>query len=366
MATPPKVSLSIGGQSHAGWEHYEIDSDLLTPADAWQVSLGPGASVIPAGLAKGAPVEVTVDNETVLMGVIDEIIHGVGRDGHSLSLSGRDGAAVLVDCSAPIFVARQVSLEDIVAKVVRPLGIGKIRIDADSVKVREKVNVDPGDSAWDVLANAAEANGLWPWFEPDGTLVVGGPDYSTPTVGTLVMRRSGKGNNVLWLEKHDSIADQFSEVTVLGQAHGTARELGKNAIMASATDASLPLYRPRIVVDSEADNAGIALDRARKLLADGRLRGMTLTALVPGHRFDGTLWRPGQRVEVVSEPHDISGVYFLIARKFIGGREERPLTELTLKEDGVWVLDAHPHDQVHRKARTKGGQVLELIDVTTP
>ncbi|MFX8035950.1 hypothetical protein ABTK80_20075, partial [Acinetobacter baumannii] len=89
-------------------------------------------------------------------------------------------------CSAPVFTSQNLTLDQVVAKIVMPLGVTKIRIDADNALRREKVSVEPGDTAWDALAHAAEANGLWPWFEPDGTLVVGGPDYNAAPVATLV------------------------------------------------------------------------------------------------------------------------------------------------------------------------------------
>lgn len=370
MPTPAdKVQLLIGGQFHEDWESYEVESDLLTPADAWHVSIGIQGGKVPPGVVEGAPVEVRVGGETVLTGRVDEIDHSISKASNTFSLSGRDGAAILVDCSAPVFVARMSSLEDIIAKVVRPLGINKIRIDADNTRIREKINVEPGDSAWDVLSHAAEANGLWPWFAPDGTLVVGGPDYSQPEVATLIMRKSGKGNNIISLDRRGSVNDRYSEVTVLGQTHGTETETGKHALHATVKDEGVSWYRPKIVVDHESDNTAVCRDRARKLLADSRLQGLTLTASVKGHRiispgqpFDGKLWEPGQRVRVFSELHNIDGVFFLMARKFTGGRSQGTVTELTLKEDGVWTLDAHPHKRKHRRGKNSGPG--EIIDVT--
>lgn len=367
MPTPSnEVSLLIGGKVHSRWSGYEIDSDLLIPADAWQVQLGLPQGVIPPLVAEGAAVEVRIGRDTVLTGHIDVVGHPISKSSHTLTLSGRDGAAVLVDCSAPIFTARQASLAEIVANVVKPLGISKIRIDAASSATREKVSVEPGDTAWDTLVAAAEANGLWPWFEPDGTLVIGGPDYSRPPVASLILRKNGKGNNVIELNPERSMAERYSHITVLGQAHGTAVEAGRHAIKATVRDPAVTVYRPRIVVDPDVENTAAAQARARKLLSDSRLKGLTLTAKVKGHRTsDGVLWQPGQRVHVISEPHEIDAVFFLMARKFQGGREQGKTTTLTLKEDGVWVLDAHPHKRAKKRAKghTKDGKELEIVDV---
>jgi len=362
----------LGGQVHADWESYEIDSDLLTPADAWHLTLGfasgeeVGAKLVnglPPEVCAGAPVSVKVGAETVLTGRIDEVSHRVDRRGHTLSLSGRDGAAVLVDCSAAVFVARLVSLDEVMAKVVAPLGITRMRVDAAATRRREKVNVEPGDTAWEVLVHAAEANGLWPWFDPDGTLVVGGPDYLHPPVADLILRHSGQGNNVLAMDLRRSVAERFSEVTVLGQTHGTALESGKHALRASAVDEEMKAlaYRPKIVVDHEADDSELARKRARKLISDARLRGLTLSATVRGHRIvapgeasHGRLWMPGQRVRVCSDPHGLEAIFFVMGRKFSGGRAAGARTELTLKEDGMWTLDAHPHKLRYRSRVVDG------------
>ena len=362
LSPADRVELLVGGKTHGDWERYSVESDLLTPADAWHVSLGLQDQCLPDDVVEGAEVEVRVDGERAMVGHIDEIEEQLGKHEHTISLSGRDGAAVLVDCSAPIFVVRDLSLAEVVVKVVRPLGITQIKINADNTLIRKKINVNPGDTAWEVLRNAAEASGLWPWFTPDGTLVIGGPDYSTPPVATLIMRRDGEGNNVERMSVRRSMHDRFSEVTVFGQTHGTGFEEGKHALKGGYRDDRVKWYRPKIVTDSEADSTQICIDRARKLISDSRVKAFTLTAVVKGHRIvapgqpaDGKLWSPGQRVYVKSEPHNLDGIYFLMGRKFIGGRTGGAMTELTLKDDGVWILDAHPHKG---KRRGKSGGMI--------
>jgi prophage tail gpP-like protein len=352
-----KVELLIAGKTHGDWSSYEIDSDLLTPADAWHVALGMSGGKMPPDVVTGAPVEVKVGGETVLTGSVDEVSHLVSKGNHTFTMSGRDLAADLLDCACPVFTKQQASLSEIVAAIVREFNITRHRIDADKTRTRKKVAVDPGETAWNTLVHAAEANGLWPWFEPDGTLVVGGPDYTTPVVAHLVLRYDGKGNNVLSLDKTESMAERYSKVTVYGQSHGTDLDAGKNDLHASAQDEDVPRYRPRIVIDHEADSIAVCRDRARKLLADSRLQGLTLSATVKGHHIvapglesDGELWKPGQRVHVYSEPHNLDAIFFLMARKFTRSRADGTRSLLTLKEDGVWVLDAHPHNR-HRRGK---------------
>lgn len=362
MPTPSEaVTLLIGGRAHSQWESYRIDSDLLTPADAWDVSVWiPRDQSLPEIVGAGSLVQVQVGTDTVLTGLVDDLNVEVGKQGTQISLSGRDQAAVLVDCSAPLMTLQEASLEQIVAQVVRPLGIRAIRYQGAAHAARRKVQVEPGMTAWELLANACEANGVWPWMAPDGTLIIGGPDYSAPPVADLVLRYNGRGNNVERLAVRLSIANRYSEITVLGQAPGSEIDPAQTKIRATARDRGLRVHRPQIVVDSNCETLAIAQRRARKLLADSRLDSLSITVTVPGHRTSGgKLWTPGQRVHLVSEPHGLNGIYFLMRRSLQRDRYQGTTTELELKEDGAWVLDAQPQ-KVKRKAGRKKSADEEL------
>ncbi len=391
------VSLVIDGKIHSAWSRYQIDSDFLIPSDAWSVTLGLPDGIFPAAIKRGVPVLVRVGNDVVMSGRVDVVQRRVSRQQVSLSLSGRDGAAVLVDCASPVFTSRQLSLEEVIAQVVRPLGVTNIRIEAETSLRNDKVSVEPGERAWDTLERAAAARGLWPWFEPDGTLVIGGPDYTKDSVATLILNRDGRGNNVLDLSDRSSITGAFSELTMLAQGHGqgknpgssmlltlmaraltqkttmmpmifmTAPALQRMAFMAYAAPfGTVPyhFYRPQIMVAGDADNQAQVDYRARKAMADARLNGFDLTAIVKGHRMEnGKLWQPGQRIRVRSEPHGIDDIYFLMGREFSGGRPDNTITTLRLKEDGIWIPDAYPKKRKSRKRRAKVNKELEIIDV---
>ncbi|TAM37836.1 MAG: phage tail protein [Burkholderiaceae bacterium] len=358
-----EVEVLIGGLAHRGWERYDIDSDLMTPADAWHVELAQTEIKLPPSVDIGAGVQVRVGGQTVLSGLLDEREHSVSKRGHTLMLSGRDAAGVLIDCSAPIFGAQKLTLEQVVANIVRPLGFTKFNISAEKLLMREKVNVEPGDTAWDALKHAAEANGLWPWIDPDGTLVVGGPDYNTPVVDTLVMRYDGKGNNIEQATEKRSQVPRHSKLTVLGQAHAVGLNDGRNNVKGEAEDTGIKTYRPKIVVDFEAISNAIASARAFKLMGDARVMGYELRLVVKGHRTaGGALWTPGQRVAVRCEPLGLDGVYFVMSRRLSGDRNNGQQTHLTLREDGVWALYAHPHARKHRRGKNMApGKVFDPV-----
>ncbi|MBK4889817.1 phage baseplate assembly protein [Klebsiella pneumoniae] len=391
-----KVSVIVGGKVHSDWSGYGIDSDFLIPADAWSMRLGLPDGIFPEGVARGVPVQVRIGPDVVMTGRIDRVSRTVSRDQVSLSVTGRDGAAILVDCASPLLTSRQASLEEVIAQVVRPLGIKNIELHAESSIRNDKITTEPGERAWDILLRACAGRGLWPWFRPDGTLVIGGPDYTTAPVATLVMRRSGEGNNLLSLTDESSMERSFSRLTVLaqGHAHSTNKkkelgiidvtspttfsvteeadtseteldtglaETGQHGLQFTVEDPTVTYYRPQVIVMHDADDLEQVRYRARKMMADARLEGYSLIARVQGHRTsDGVLWEPGQRIHVISEPHGIDAIYFLMGREFTGGRPGGAVTTLRLKEDGVWIPDAFPKKKKGRKKRKKKETIVDV------
>ena len=98
----PSIRLSIGGLAHETWDGWSIESDLLTPADAFELELHTKkATRLPEVIREGAPCSLTLDGDRVLTGQIDEFEHDISRQGISMRINGRDRAAPLVDCSAP-------------------------------------------------------------------------------------------------------------------------------------------------------------------------------------------------------------------------------------------------------------------------
>lgn len=368
MQTEDAIRLSIGGLTFETWDGWSVESDLLTPADAFELELFTRDTIeLPEVLIEGASCELTLGRDQVLTGQLDEIEHDISRRGISIRVNGRDKAAVLVDCSSPFVSMREASLADILKEVVAPLGITRVEVRAGTTPVRRRIQIEPGQSAWEALLQVAEANGLWPWIEPDGLLVIGGPDYASTPVGELILREDGQGNNVQRLSTRRSIAGRFSQVTVLGQ-HGqydndgldTARSHLRSVIK-DDTLARRGIFRPKVVIDSATESQDMATTRARKILSDSRLEGFEIRAIVAGHRApNGEVWKPGQRVFVRSEPHGLDDTFFIMARTLRLTRNEGAITELRIREDKMWVLDGNKLKK-HKGKVNKDAAFIEMV-----
>lgn len=349
------VVVEIDGKSHNSWKNYDIDSDFLIPADAFAFDIGvPSDSTILPDYS-GAEVKVRINDTLVMTGIVDTVQHGISKTNRTYRLNGRDKASVLVDCSAPITNVKGLTVLDAVKKIVEPLGIKQVQLKAENNPLLDKVDIDIGETAWNAAMRCANSAGLHLWFEPNGVLIVGGADYSTPPVATLCCMKDGSQNNFEQADLSFDVSNRFSEITFLAQSHGKQGQDNKNDLKWVYKDSEMTTYKPKTVVVSDVDNLESLQKWAKKYIADSILEGFTLTIIVPDHKMqDGTLWQPGQRVHVICEEYDIDAIFFLMGRRFMLSRQGGTQTELRFKQDGIWTPDAYSAKA--EKARKRKGK----------
>ena len=349
------VVVEIDGKSHNNWKSYDIDSDFLIPADAFAFDIGvPSDSTVLPDYS-GAEVKVRINDMLVMTGIVDTVQHGISKTNRTYRLNGRDKASVLVDCSAPITNVKGLTVLDAVKKIVEPLGIKQVQLKAENNPLLDKVDIDVGETAWNAAMRCANSAGLHLWFEPNGVLIVGGADYSTPPVATLCCMKDGSQNNFEQADLSFDVSNRFSEITFLAQSHGKHEQDNKNDLKWVYKDSEMTTYKPKTVVVSDVDNLEALQKWAKKYIADSILEGFTLTIIVPDHKMqDGTLWQPGQRVHVICEEYDIDAIFFLMGRRFMLSRQGGTQTELRFKQDGIWTPDAYSAKA--EKARKRKGK----------
>ena len=350
------VVVRIGGKEHKDWQGYDIDSDFLIPADGFGMNTGLSFGQTEIEDFSGEQCEVLINDQVILTGIVGNQRHSKGKGKRSLVLSGRDFAGLLVDCSAPQLNVKGMTVLDAAKKLVATWPqIKNIELKAEKNPALDKIDIEPGETVWQALTKIANSVGMHPWFEPNGTLVVGGPDYTSPPVATLCWSRSDERRNIQDMDIEYDTENRFSEVTFLGQSHGRSGDSSKHDLKWVYKDPTMTLTKPKTVVVSDADNQEALQKQAKKMLSDWKLEGFTLTVMVADHKTkDGTLWQPGQRVHVIDEEEGIDAIFFLMGRRFILDRYSGTLTELRLKEDGVWIPDAYPAKS--EKARARQGK----------
>lgn len=350
MATPDNlygntVAVRIDGQEHRDWLAYDIDSDFLIPADGFEFELGVDAVQASVPNLAGKRCEVVLNGETVLTGIIGNQHHDKAKGQRSLRLTGRDLAGLLVDCSAPQLNVKGMTVLAAAQKLAEPwkTHIKTVRLKADKNPTLGKIDIEPGESVWQALTHIANSVGLHVWLEADGSLVVGGADYSTPPVATLLWSKTDRRCNVERLAIEYDSDNRYSEVVFLAQSAAKSGSGGKHDLRWVWQDPAMPLHKPKTVVVANAENLENLQRQAKKQLSDWKLEGMTITVTVGDHKtLDGTLWQAGQRVHLIDDEEGIDAIFFVMGRRYMLSRSGGTQTELRLKEDGVWTPDAYP------------------------
>lgn len=334
------ITLHIGGVVCSTWDDLSLDSDIGVPADAFSFSwFDAEQDVLPDYVKAGSKCTVTCNGKTVLTGILDRIGQRVGRTGLTTNLSGRDLAGQLIDCSAPIDAAANLSLSELIKRYVTGGDLASLPITLGQVSndwLKGKTGVDIGETIWDVLSAAAQASGQYVWLSADGALMIGNPfDAVQPSVKPtfyLYNDERCEQNNVLDADYQHDISNAFSTMEVVGQ-----NDKGGN-FKAKATSDRLALKRHRLISDGRSDTQAEAEQFAQKALSDALLDSTDLILPVSGWTHHGQPWRTGWQVSFDSNvlPR-AAGDWVIYGRTLQLSRANSKTTELRLKRREDWM-----------------------------
>lgn len=353
MSTPDRISLVVGGRKFEHFERYSIEADLYTAADAWSVDLAnPEHRVEP-----GMECRLYVNGERELAGIVDRVVPSYDKRGVRVKLEGRDLMGLVVDhCCEEFLTLKNITLKSLAERLLRQVPFidrseivyqenirGRLKASRKartSTEIFDKpqryMQIEPGQTAFEVLNEFALSRGLMFYSLPAGTFVFGKPREGGEPVFTITNRRDGRGNNVREGVFYNDISRRYSKITVIGQQQGVdsdAMDATKTATRAVVTDNELPYYKP-FVARNNNDYQSPAL-HARMLLERQRHDGFQLFYKVPRHSQDGRNWQINELCRVQDEIFNVDGVYLIYQRVLELTRQDGPITWLKLGPPGV-------------------------------
>jgi prophage tail gpP-like protein len=373
-----KVRLAVDGVTYADWYSVDIDSDLFTPADAFSVTGRLPSRDTLRKFREGATLDVYMTDDRQMSGVIDTVSTPITRKKASISVSGRDKGAFLIDTEAKHIKAANYNLKTLAEKLLQPaFGIRSVIVsNEDNRKLllgkrdrgsksgqtsrgrsvnpftgqpRTLTHVDPGQKIAQILEEHCRRNGVTYWMTAGGDLYIGKPNYSQEPAFQFVMyapgSRESAGNNVLEADVVRSIEGRYSEIAVIGQTtQGAANIFNPTTMKGSkfrgvANDPDLTsrgITRKLILTDGDCDGRKMAQARADYEQGLRRLKALELKLTVPGFRQNGRLFTIDTLATVKIEEADINGTYYITQRRFIRDRKQ-DRTEITLHEKGVYL-----------------------------
>jgi prophage tail gpP-like protein len=342
-----RMTLITSAGSCYDWESYEFEQDLFTPAHAFSFTVGAPQKGWFTKIPLGSEVQVQLNGQQVLTGIVDRITGSVSRWGSMLVVQGRDKtAALLVDGAAPILTLEGATLKSLVQRVAGEVGVTKFNWlpgagDSIPLEPMETIKTNPGESAWDVLSRYAGRMGLAMWTSADGALNVGRPSYEGPA--TLAFEHYSTApqmmRNNCEISSMSSMAERYSKVIVYGSRQGNDLIFGLDSswnIVGEATDAEVPYKKVLRVVDSDSKSVSRSKRRAQAEVALRKLEGTRIEVVAPGHSQNGAIFSANKQAVVHSDLLGVDGVYWISKCKYQRDRREGTRTYMVLTLPGIW------------------------------
>lgn len=349
-----KVVLEVDGKRIEEFISYNIESNLFTADDAFELSLVNPEIDIP----EGAQCKLYVNGIIELNGIIDVIEEGYDKNGRTLSLKGRDLMGLLVDSYCEEFgTFENISLKALAEKLIKNVPFinrkaiiyskgNKNRAVPLSHKVEDYkfTQIEPGQTIFEKLKDYAMERGLLFFNMPKGTFVFGEP-LTKPTedgiVFTLVNKKDGSGN-IKSAKRTRNISKRYSKVKIIHEKQGdddTAAvniQDSKEVIDKSAPfykDGKSVFYKPFV---GTAEHDGQNLQKYAQIIMDQqKFEGDSLEYVTSGYSQGKNNFQVNAICHVIDESYNIKEDMLIYSRTFSMSKDEGTTTTLRLSKLGV-------------------------------
>ncbi|OGQ60737.1 MAG: hypothetical protein A3J24_06395 [Deltaproteobacteria bacterium RIFCSPLOWO2_02_FULL_53_8] len=346
------VALVIGGNSYSNFLGYEIDSNVLVPADAFSCRI----SRVDATIKTGDRFQLVINGELEMSGLIDKVTAQYSKGSQEMRIEGRDLMGLLIDASVEEWkTLKDMTLKDMGARLLKNIpyikdskiiygkekedaGLSKpkkVKLDSDGLDTSTNVcHYEAGITVFEALSDYSQRHGLLMWMEPDGTLVFGelkakGCAASKFSFYTYKGSERAK-NNIISASLTDDISKRYSRLTVVAQVQGTdGMQAGDQTITKTADDKSFPFTKP-LVLQSQCSDSKAAGLQAQLEVKKRIVEGWRLELVAAGHSQDGANYKANTVCSIKDEVLGLDDQYLILGRKFTLDRNAGPRTQLTI------------------------------------
>ena len=352
-AASDDVGIKVGTQTLSGWQEVRITRGIEDCPPTFDLALTEKYPTQDADIIinPGDPCQITIGNDTVLTGYVDDYFASVTADSHTVRITGRGMAQDLVDCSAELqtFQINNTTLVALATKLCQPFGITVSAPDGDSA-VMPQFNVILTETPFEIIERVARWANKLVYEDTDGNLVIAGVGDTNMASGFVL------GSNLQAGACSLSRANRYTEMrpvflsnaflTDPPPAAGSSDPVIPYVPGAAATDSSWPKradgqprYRPLIVVSEQVQNLPelakqrTAWDMARRY---GRSQQVTVTC-DSWRDSAGTLWAVNALALGQAEEIKVSNVTWLIASVVFERGERGTTAEVVLMPKEAFV-----------------------------
>lgn len=295
----PDLQLIVGGKVHAGWSQIRVSTSLETIAGDFDLGVSErwSQTIPPMEVRAQDKCSVRLGGADLITGFIDRAAISYDAHQHSVSVSGRDATADMVDCCAQHSQGEWLNadLGQIARDLASPFGI-KVVVAGDIGEPFARWEEEPGETAFECLERAARQRGVRLLSDGLGNLVIG---MSPATLSGVALI---EGENLLSCEVANDASQRFSDYIVKGQRPGDDDTNGAQAaqVRATAKDPGVTRYRPLVVVCEDQGDIASFQKRAQWEASVRAARALTATVRVQGWMHGNGVWRPNTLVRLQS------------------------------------------------------------------
>jgi prophage tail gpP-like protein len=355
------VTLVVGGRRYGGWKSVRVTRSIesLAGSFALEVSDRWDGATAPWPIAEQNACRVEIDGEVVIDGYVKTRDLSGDASTRTLSYTGKDRAAEIVECSLLVqgagekgnkWTYRNLDIAQFAAEITKSHGI-KVTVQPGLVLKKDPILVaHPGETGWDALRRVVGSSGVLVVSDGSGGILI---TRSGNTRATALI----EGINILHAAAKYDGTDRYHRYVISSQVPGTDDASGEaTRIQAEAVDEAVqPTSRVLLIRPDKGYNAADAKRRADWEARTRAARAETVTIAVQGWRQpSGALW-PINAISRVKSPRmvGVDGDMLISQVEFSIGEGGR-VTQLNLVRPDAF----EPEPQATVKA--SGGAWKEL------
>lgn len=341
------VILKVGGKAYAGWKRIDIVRAVDQASGAFSLEvadLWPGQQT-PREIPPGSACQVLIDDTPVITGYVDWVSVAHDSRSHNVTITGRDAALDLVDCTARHATGQWVNqkLDQIARDLAEPFGV-RVTVATDVGAAFGDWAIQGVESAWDCIERAARQRAVLIMSDGLGGIVI--TTASPQRIATPLVL----GENILRGGASGEVSQRYAEYTVIGQFAFDGAWDSKTAVDGAgvAQDAAIRSVRKLAIMGEDSQDLDQLQARAGWEAKVRRGRGSEVQITVQGWTHADGLWRPDRMVSVTDEflRLDRRDLYIKAVRYLLDDREGTR-AELTLCPREAFDRIAEPAPELY-------------------
>jgi prophage tail gpP-like protein len=336
-----EVAIRVSGREYRGWKTARVTRSIealsgsfdLNVSERWENQKQPWP------IGEGDLCAVLVSGQTVINGFIDRRELSFSATDHSVSVSGRDRAADLVDSSALLdkWEFSHVDVLSLARQIARPYGLAvslQPGLVLPSIAVPKKLSIDPGDTAASALETVCKIAGLLAVSDGQGGIMLTRSGSARCTTEIV------EGENMLTGKATFDYSGRFASYLVLGAHKGNDEFNGEAsaAVKGTADDDGIARKARTLVIRPEGNvTIAQAKKRAEWEAATRAAKSGAVTVTVQGWtQADGSLWPLNRLVRVRSPLLGVDGDMLITQAVYSLSTAEGSTTELSFKRPAAF------------------------------